>query len=180
MPVPDPVPSFWNADSKRLDDYRSTSALPPTADIVIIGSGLSGVATAYFLLKENPDPPSIVLLEARKICSGATGRNGGHVKPDTYSDIPKFAKLFGMEAAADLANFEARHVYAMKDLVEKENLGCDFHLTRAIDVYLDAAHAKEVETTYKELSEAGVVSLEDVAFIAKKDAERVSQAASPF
>jgi glycine/D-amino acid oxidase-like deaminating enzyme len=175
MPVPDPVSSFWNADSKRLDDYRSTPELPSTADIVIIGSGLSGVATAYFILKDNPNPPSIVLVEARKICSGATGRNGGHVKPDTYSDIPKFAKLFGMETAAQLADFEARHVHAIKDLVEKEDLDCDFHLTRAIDVYLDAAHAKEVEATHKKLVKAGAVDLTDVAFTSRRDAERVSQ-----
>lgn len=122
MPVPDSVSSFSNTDSKRLDDYRSTSELPKKTDIVVIGSGLSGVATAYFILKDNPNSPSIEFLEARKICSGATGRNGGHVKPDTYSDIPKFTKLSGMEAAAQLADFEARHVHEIKDLVEKEDL----------------------------------------------------------
>ncbi|KAI5460188.1 FAD dependent oxidoreductase [Mariannaea sp. PMI_226] len=174
LPVADPVTSFWNADPKKLDDYRSTAQLPSTADIVIIGSGLSGVATAYYLLKDNPNPPSIVLLEARKICSGATGRNGGHVKPDTYSDIPKFAKLFGIKAAAHLADFEASHVFAVKDLVEKEGLECDFHITRALDVYLDPAHAKKVETTYKEIAKSGTVNLADVAFTPKQHAERIS------
>ncbi|OQD67475.1 hypothetical protein PENPOL_c003G07576 [Penicillium polonicum] len=174
LPAPSPVQSFWNADPKKLDDYQSTPELPSTADIVIIGSGLSGVATAYFILKDNPNPPSIVLLEARQICSGATGRNGGHVKPDTYSDIPKFTKLLGVEAASQLAAFEASHVQAIKELVETENLECDFHMTRALDVYLDAVHANEVQSTYKSLYKLGTVDLRDVTVTSGKDAERIS------
>ncbi|KAF7557256.1 hypothetical protein G7Z17_g822 [Cylindrodendrum hubeiense] len=117
-PVPKPVPSFWNAEPRALDDYRSTAELPLVSDVVIVGGGFAGVGTAYHLLKDNPDPPSIVLLEARKLCSGATGRNGGHVKPDTYYNVPKYTKLYGATAAAELAAFEASHVLAVKSLVE--------------------------------------------------------------
>ncbi|KAH8673246.1 FAD dependent oxidoreductase-domain-containing protein [Ilyonectria robusta] len=173
-PVPKPVPSFWNAEPRMLDDYRSTAELPSVSDIVIVGAGFAGVATAYHLLKDNPNPPSIVLLEARNLCSGATGRNGGHVKPDTYYNVPKYTKLYGTAAAAELAAFEASHVLAVKGLVESENLDCDFHLTRAVDVYLDPEHAKQTEASYRELVKAGVVDLRDVAFIPKDDAERVS------
>lgn len=175
LPVANPVPSFWNAQAKTLDDYRSTEDLPHETDILIIGSGLSGVATAYHILKDNPKPPSIVMLEARQVCSGATGRNGGHVKPDTYSDIPKFERLFGTKAAAQLAAFEAAHVYAVKELVEKEDLQCDFHLTRAIDVYLDPAHAQEMENTLKKYRNNGGIDLTDVAWTKLEDAERVSE-----
>lgn len=174
-PVPKPTLSFWNTEPRPLDDHRSTSDLPKTCDIVIVGAGFAGVATAYHLLKDNPSPPSIVLLEARKVCSGASGRNGGHVKPDTYFNVTKYAKLFGLAAASQLAAFEASHVLAMKDLVEAENLDCDFHLTRAVDVYLDPEHAKQTEAAYRELLETRAVNLSDVNFVPKQDAERVSQ-----
>ena len=173
-PVPNPLPSFWTSEPRPLDDHRSTPTLPPTADIVIIGSGFSGVATAYHLLKDNPNPPSIVLLEARKICSGATGRNGGHVKPDTYFNVPRNVEMHGAEAAGELAAFEAANVYAVKELVEKEGIECDFHLTRAVDVYLDEGHAKKTEEVYRRLLETGKVGLRDTAFVSGKDAERVS------
>ncbi|KAI5458905.1 FAD dependent oxidoreductase-domain-containing protein [Mariannaea sp. PMI_226] len=173
-PVPNPVPSFWNSEPRALDDFRSTSELPQTVDIVIIGGGLAGVTTAYHLLKDNPNPPSIVLLEARKLCSGATGRNGGHVKPDTYFNAPKYTKLYGAEAAAELVAFEVSHVLAIKDLVESEDLDCDFHLTRSIDVYLDSEHAKQTEAAYRDLVKSSTVNMRDVAFTSAKDAERVS------
>lgn len=72
-----------------LDDNRSAWAalarprepLPPlsgdvTADVVIVGGGFTGVSTAYHLSARFPDR-RVVLLEARAIGNGASGRNGG-------------------------------------------------------------------------------------------------------
>ncbi|KAH0423422.1 FAD dependent oxidoreductase [Colletotrichum camelliae] len=157
-PVANPVTSFWNSAPRALDDHRTTPDLPASSDVVIIGAGFAGMATAYHILKDNPSPPSITILEARKVCSGASGRNGGHVKPDTYFNVPKYTKLYGADEAAKLAAFEASNVYAVKELVESEGLDCDFHLTRAVDVYLDPAHAKQTEAAYRELLKAGKVS----------------------
>ena len=75
-PVENATEPYWRSELHDIDSYRSTDDLSQEADIVIIGAGISGVSTAYFLLEDNPNPPSIVLLEAREICSGATGRNG--------------------------------------------------------------------------------------------------------
>ncbi|KAJ4132513.1 hypothetical protein NW754_015330 [Fusarium falciforme] len=127
-PVANPVPSFWNAEPRPLDDFRSTKDLPSEIDILIIGSGIAGVGTAYHLLQDSSFKASIAILEARKPVSGATGRNGGHVKPDGFLNVPRTAKIHGADAAAELAKFEAAHVYAVKDLVERE--GLDFSSTQ--------------------------------------------------
>lgn len=173
FPVSNAVFSFWNAEPRDLDNHRTTANLPSEADIVIIGSGFAGVATAYHILKNNPAPPSVVLLEARKICSGATGWNGGHVKPDTYFSVTKYSRMYGIEAAAELAAFEMANVYAVKDLIESERLDCDFHLTRAVGVFLDETHGRQTEAAYRKSVKDGRVDSKDTAFIPPKDAERV-------
>jgi ribulose 1,5-bisphosphate synthetase/thiazole synthase len=76
FPVPNSTTPFWRSELHEIDSIRSTDHLPEECDVLIIGAGLSGVSTAYHLLDENPSPASIVILEAREVCSGATGRNG--------------------------------------------------------------------------------------------------------
>ena len=46
------------------------------ADVVVIGGGISGVAIAYYLAKENVD---VALVERDFIAKGATGASGGTV-----------------------------------------------------------------------------------------------------
>ncbi|RDW82618.1 FAD dependent oxidoreductase superfamily protein-1 [Coleophoma cylindrospora] len=167
---------FWRTELHELDSHRSTEELPQEADVVIIGAGYAGATTAYELLDGNPSPPSVVILEARQACSGATGRNGGHLKPDTYFNISKYSSKYGAEAAAEVARFEAGNIPAVKALVEKEAIDCDFHLTRAIDVYLDKEQADETLANYKGLVAAGVAPLGDVHYIDGKYVERATGA----
>lgn len=70
--------SFWRTQLDPLDNHQSTPDLPEETDILIIGGGYVGASAAYRLLAENPQEPAprVVLVEARELCSGATGRNG--------------------------------------------------------------------------------------------------------
>ncbi|QGA16122.1 hypothetical protein EYB26_003789 [Talaromyces marneffei] len=173
-PVPDSTLPFWRTETHELDCHRSTPELPEECDILIIGAGYTRAAIAHFLYKDNPSPPSVVILEARHACSGATGRNGGHLKPDVYFGLPKYIKKYGVKAAVDVARFEASQVHAVKQLVEEEKIDCDFVLTRACDVILDEGLAAEIEAAFTEMANSGVANLTDVHFTKRKDAERVS------
>lgn len=76
LPVSNPTLSFWHDVPSPLASHRP-NALPPFADVVIIGSGITGTSVAHTLLTETSKDeggPQIVMLEARDACSGATGR----------------------------------------------------------------------------------------------------------
>lgn len=80
FPSKESLTSFWRTELHELDDHRSTPALPSSCDVLIIGAGYAGITSAYHLLANEETAaslkPSVVLLEARQACSGATGRNG--------------------------------------------------------------------------------------------------------
>jgi ribulose 1,5-bisphosphate synthetase/thiazole synthase len=79
LPVENPTLPFWLTERSPLDAHRSTPNLPDESEIVIIGAGYAGVSLAYHLLTSpsySTKRPSITILEARTVCSGATGRNG--------------------------------------------------------------------------------------------------------
>lgn len=79
-----------------------------------------------------------------------------------------------MEAAVEIANFEASQVYAVKELIEKENIDCEFTLTRGCDATVDEGLAKETDEAFAILAKSGLASLKDVHYTGRKDAERVS------
>ncbi|KAJ9307855.1 hypothetical protein DTO217A2_2611 [Paecilomyces variotii] len=174
IPVSDSTLPFWRTAPHGLDKHRSTPDLPTECDILIVGAGFSGASLAYHIYDGNPSPPSVLILEAREACSGATGRNGGHIKPDIFYSIPKNSKRYGPKAASQLARFEASQLTAIKNLVQKEQIDCDFVLTRTCDAIIDPSVAKDAEKAFHDLIQEGTADLDDVQFISGKYAERIS------
>lgn len=76
LPSPNSTASFWHSEpSEFLLGHRTTYDLPSIADIVIVGSGITGSSIARFLAEdERANGKTIVMLEAREACWGATGR----------------------------------------------------------------------------------------------------------
>ncbi|KAG7828286.1 hypothetical protein KL920_003423, partial [Ogataea angusta] len=97
--------SYWigEADAK-LAKHRTTEELPEQADVLIIGSGFSGTSVAFNLLEQTDE--KVLLLEARDVCSGATGRNGGHMRSYYHHDQYDFSKNYGQKTAAHIAMYE--------------------------------------------------------------------------
>lgn len=100
-------------------------------------------------------------------------KTGGHVKPDIYNFIAKLAADYGGDAAAEVAAFEAKHVYAFKDFVAKENIDCDYTVTRAIDVQLNRAHYEKTKAGFQRLIAGGCAATKQAHFIDAGDAEKV-------
>lgn len=175
LPHPQPLSCFWQSQQHELHNHRSTEQLPPCSDIVIIGAGYAGTSTAWHLAHDNSiSSKSITVLEARGACSGATGRNGGHLRPDMYGHIPTFMERAGTEAAEEVALFEVAHLQTIKKLIKKEKIECDFTLTRSIDVWCNEESAKAARQIYDNMTEKDLDYLDDVIFYDEKDAEGVS------
>jgi gamma-glutamylputrescine oxidase len=75
MGVTDTDASHWLAELPD-DPDSPRPPLPSEADVVVVGGGVIGVAATYWLARAGAKP---LLLEARGLASGASGRNGGLV-----------------------------------------------------------------------------------------------------
>ncbi|KKA30621.1 hypothetical protein TD95_000857 [Thielaviopsis punctulata] len=167
--------SFWRQTPDVLDNHRSTPQLPTQADIVIIGAGYSGGSLVTHVLNDTASQgKSILVLDARQLCSGATGRNGGHLKPDAYNLISLYADRYGIDAAAEVADFEVANISAVRDFVYDNKVDCDFYLTRAVDVQLDAAHNEKLRLAHEKLVAKGMKAARDVFYIDGTAAEVIS------
>ncbi|CAF3350903.1 unnamed protein product [Rotaria sp. Silwood2] len=152
-PVDNYCRSYWMSNPDKLANCRSTDDLPQHSDIVIIGSGYSGSACAYYLYKYGQSlkkPLMITMVEARETCSGATGRNGGHLKPDVYYSYKRYSEKYGRQMAETLMEFEAKHIQAMSALVLEENIQCDWEVTRACDAYMNPELAAKAKASFQQ------------------------------
>ncbi|KAI8629838.1 FAD dependent oxidoreductase superfamily protein [Xylariaceae sp. FL1651] len=179
LPVPDATVSYWRTDLHPLDSHRSTADLPTKCDVLIIGAGFSGVSVAYQLSQTDEAVgkaaavPSIVLLEARQVCSGATGRNGGHVKVKTASAL-ELADRVGHEATESFVAYVSAQIDALKDVVEREQLDCEFELRRSYDVFTNEKDAVPLRKAWADHLERGEPWTRERQLIDTKFAEAVS------
>lgn len=67
-------------------------------DVAIVGGGIAGVTTAYFILR-NTDK-KVVLIEAGKIAHGATGHNAGYLASYFERSFGSLVDEYGLDLAA--------------------------------------------------------------------------------
>lgn len=118
-PVENATESFWQDPPHSFANQQSQN-LPEERDIVIIGSGITAISTAQHLLRLQP-ALTISMLEARTAISGATGRNGGHIKAVPWTDYYALKEELGKESAMRITKFRLAHLDAL--VGEAEALG---------------------------------------------------------
>lgn len=116
LPAPKPTQSYWQSPLRPHLSNIQSPVLPKTRDIVVIGSGITGCSVAWWLLKEL-ESCKVTVLDAREICSGATGRNGGRINTAAIQDYAKYRSLYDRETAVEIVRFELAHLEAIRSVV---------------------------------------------------------------
>ncbi|KAH9837402.1 FAD dependent oxidoreductase [Teratosphaeria destructans] len=148
--------SYWQQQVRcdPLLNHRSSRDLPKKVDCVVIGSGITGCMTASQLKKLQPTA-SIHILEAREFCSGATGRNAGHCKPDRWRGFVEYEKRFGREQALQILQNEQQTFLKMVAYIRKYNVDCDLWVGDTFDVPMSADVARIAHENFAQFEAAG-------------------------
>ncbi|KAE8405957.1 FAD dependent oxidoreductase [Aspergillus pseudonomiae] len=117
LPKPNPTSSYWQTPPHPLSNTQSPS-LPGKTDVAIIGSGITGLSVLITLLDDHPDL-TITVLEARSLCSGATGRNGGQLAANAGEEYLHLVEEFGREGAGEIVRFTFENLRRMRELVRR-------------------------------------------------------------
>ena len=117
LPRPNPTQSYWQQSPHALANTQSAQ-LPTEKDYAIIGSGITGLAVAKTLL-ERDQSATVVVLEARTLCSGATGRNGGQMAANVGEEYMHLAEVHGPEMAGKIVSFTFQNLEKMQDLIKE-------------------------------------------------------------
>ena len=136
LPRSNPITSYWQDPAHPLAKHRTTSDLPASASIIIIGSGVTGASIAFNILAQYAES-SVLMLEARTACSGATGRNGGHTKAASYRAFLDNVRDQGADEAAKIVRFEYSCMKAVHAFAREYKINCDSWEGDTVDIIYD-------------------------------------------
>ena len=133
--------------------------LPEETDIIVIGSGISGCSISRHLL-EGDRNLKITVLEARKVTSGATGRNGGHIKAVPEYSYPELVPSLGKEGAKEVVRFTLANVEALLKVVRtlspELQKYCEVREVEALNLFTEDEAVTEFVEGLKEFEKENV------------------------
>ena len=131
--------SYWHATAPAPipDD-----PIPSGADVVVIGAGLLGTWTAYWLARAGVD---VLVIEKTAISHGATGRNGGFLRGGTAAGYRHAIDTLGHEVARGLWQTTFRGQQLAAEIIAEEGIDCDFRTPGTLSLALNEQEAAEYQ-----------------------------------
>jgi len=138
--------SLWQAYMRK--NYTDKLDKNIKTDVLIIGGGITGITTAYFLRDCNL---TVTLIEKDHIGSGATAYTTGKL---TYMQDLIYYKM-NLDIAKKYLDSQKEAIKIVKDIINKHNIGCNLETTSSYvftDEYSKITNFKEEQTIYDKLN----------------------------
>lgn len=138
--------SVWS-DSCKFDKRQQLDKDIET-DILVIGAGIAGILTGYFLKESGKD---VVLIDKGKIAGGNTKNTTAKITSQHDLIYDKLIREFGEEKAREYARANEYAIKKYKGIIENENIDCEFEYLPAYVYSLNEVDdiKKEVEAAKK-------------------------------
>ena len=104
--------SYWS--EKNLQKKQIS------CDICVVGAGISGLSTAYWLNQEDPNL-KIVILEKKQVGSGATSRNAGFITCGSVEHFNRMVSKHGEKTALEIWRFAEGNMNLLKSKIFNQN-----------------------------------------------------------
>lgn len=148
--------SYWEADESLIE--KNSLGKSFETDVCIIGGGISGLTTAYFLSKEGAN---VAVIDDGLIGGGESCRTTAHLSNAIDDRIYRIEKWHGKDKARLAVESHTRAIDEIERIIAAENIDCDF---RRLDGYLIEAENGEDDLP-EELEAAHRAGLTSVEFV---------------
>lgn len=153
--------SIWNDVNKSSYNYQEV-------DVIIVGGGVAGLSTAFWLLRENQSL-SIALVEKNEIGSGATGRNAGFITCGSVEHFNRLVDKHGPQEALQIWNFSEKNLELLKEnIIGKNAQDLMFEQKGSFSLASTAEEFKELKKTFELMNSLGI----EVEILEQKDIEK--------
>ncbi len=156
-----PTVSHWQAE---VPHSGPSEPLPARCEVAVVGGGIAGVSTAYWL-RQLGAGGEVVLVEQAVLAHGASGRNAGFLLQGTDADFARTAAARGPATARRLWRFTQANRDGLVEALGGANVGLatSGSLTVAGDAAEDARFRRAAGLLRADGVEAGYVPPEEVS-----------------
>ena len=133
--------SIWESNlnnnirkNKKFDEIKT--------DVLIIGAGITGITSAYFLMNSNKKSIVIDKGIAGDGISAKTTAKITYLQQDVYS---KLSKMHGIDVAKKYYNSQKDAINIIKRIIDENNIECDFENVSSVIFTNDDINAKKIE-----------------------------------
>lgn len=114
-------PYWWTAAMPEDEDYGGSRQLPVSADVVVVGAGITGTVAALELARAGVD---VIVLDSQRIGEGAARRNAGFIGRTLKRSVGWLTKHSGRDHAIAVYRELDRALKGVQSLVEREQIDC--------------------------------------------------------
>src|SRR6202051_2247233 len=143
--------NFWLTTTEM--PQPTTSPLPETVDVAIIGAGFTGLSAARTLAQRGA---TVAVLEAETIGWGASSRNGGMVLTGLKLGVNKLIAMYGRERTQRMYAASLASIDCVEQIVREEAIDCDFSRCGHLEVACKQKHfddyARQAEVIAREFN----------------------------
>jgi glycine/D-amino acid oxidase-like deaminating enzyme len=146
----DPNDSYWAKEQPAANPPLQQDV---QVDVAIIGGGYTGLSTAWHMAKTNPGL-NIILLEARQVGHGASGRHGGMVLPQTGLETLEIAE--DEETHKWTYDLTVDSMKSLKRLVDSTGIDCELKLDGYCYTILDEEDISDDQAYVEQVQKLGM------------------------
>ena len=145
--------SFWEEINTPID-YPSLNE-DKHVEVCIIGGGLTGLSTAYYLSKTLKN---VMLVDANKIGQGASGRSTGKVSSLHGCIYHSLISIHGKDKAYAYYEANEEAIHSIEAIIKENSIECNYRRGKAI------TYAETVEKTAMIADEIEALEALDIPF----------------
>lgn len=135
-----PSRNYWLESCHR--NSTSASLVPDSVDVIVVGSGVTGLVASLFLGRAGL---RVLVLDKDEIASGSSTRNAG-IMVLGYKLSPKsMVDCFGLEATVAFYRMSLDSFDFVASLVSDNGIDCDYRSGGHLEVAAKQAHLRGIE-----------------------------------